>query len=160
MTSPAWNGDTPGVTIDAADHDDREWAAEVMAESDPWITLGRDLAACRRVCLNMDYQVFVARREQHRLGFALAHRRGVVGSPYLATLAVASEHRGYGIGTRLLRFVEQHYRPEARHLFICVSSFNPRARRLYERVGYTPVGEIQDYFIDGASELLMHKRLR
>jgi ribosomal protein S18 acetylase RimI-like enzyme len=130
-----------------------------MAGSDPWITLGRDLDACRRVCLNHDYQVFVATREECRLGFALTHRRGVVGSPYLATLAVAPEHRGRGVGTLLLGFVEDYYRHEARHLFICVSSFNPRARRLYERVGFRPVGEIHDYFIEGESELLMHKKV-
>jgi ribosomal protein S18 acetylase RimI-like enzyme len=152
--------DACGVAIGAADQSDREWAATVMAGSDPWITLGRNLESCRRVCLNADYQVFVAKRGEQRLGFALTHRRGVVGSPYLATLAVAAQHRGRGVGTHLLHFVEDHFRPDARHLFICVSSFNPRARQLYERIGFTPVGEIPDYFIDGASELLMYKRLR
>jgi ribosomal protein S18 acetylase RimI-like enzyme len=149
-----------GVTIETATLADREWAAETMAGSEPWITLGRGLEACRRVCLNFDYEVFVAKRGGQPLGFALTHRRGVVGSPYLATLAVGAPHRGLGIGTRLLQFVEDHFRPDAKHLFICVSSFNPRARQLYERVGYSPVGEIPDYFIDGESELLMHKRLR
>lgn len=152
--------DTGDLVIDTADRDDREWAADLMAGSDPWITLGRDLDACRRVCLNLEYLVFVARRSGERLGFALCHRRGVVGSPYLATLAVTPEHRDEGVGTRLLRYVEEFFRTDARHLFICVSSFNPDARRLYERVGFTPVGPIEDYFIDGASELLMHKRLR
>jgi ribosomal protein S18 acetylase RimI-like enzyme len=41
-----------------------------------------------------------------------------------------------------------------------VSSFNVRARRLYERRGYEAVAELEDYVIDGASEILMHKWLR
>jgi ribosomal protein S18 acetylase RimI-like enzyme len=57
-------------------------------------------------------------------------------------------------------WTEQYFRPSARHLFLCVSSFNPRARALYERVGFRAVGELPDYFIEGASEILMCKRLR
>ena len=158
MTAPRI--DSAEVVVGLATREDREWAAEIMAGSDPWITLGRDLEACRRVCLNTEYLVFVAKWRDASLGFALTHRRGVVGSPYLATLAVSARLRGQGVGTRLLKHVEDYFRPEARHLFICVSSFNPRARKLYERVGYHPIGEIPDYFIEGESELLMHKRLR
>ena len=66
---------------------------------------------------------------------------------------------GRGVGSALLRFAEQRY-PEARHIFLCVSSFNPRARQLYERVGYRQVGELPDYIIDGHSELILHKRLK
>jgi ribosomal protein S18 acetylase RimI-like enzyme len=49
--------------------------------------------------------------------------------------------------------------PKARYIFLCVSSFNPRARTLYERHGYRLIGELLDYVIDGASELLLAKRL-
>lgn len=148
------------VTITDADAADREWAATVMAGSEPWITLRRTIESCRRACGNADYPMYVARLGAQRAGFALVNRRGVVGSPYLATLAVAREHRERGIGSRLVEYVEDVFRPEALHLFICVSSFNPRAKRLYERLGYCQVGELPDYFIDGASEALMHKRLR
>ncbi len=84
----------------------------------------------------------------------------MVGSPYLATIAVDERWRGRGVGRELIAYVEDHYRPQARHLFLCVSSFNPRARALYERLGFTQVGELPEYFIAGASEILMHKRLR
>lgn len=130
-----------------------------MASSEPWITLGRTVESCRRVCGNPDYPMYVAHAGGRPAGFALVNRRGVVGSPYLATLAVAPEHRGQGIGSRLVRHVEDVYRGEAVHLFICVSSFNTRARELYRRLGYAQVGELPDYFISGASELLLHKRI-
>lgn len=147
------------IDIGPADVSDRMWAAGLMAGSEPWITLGRTVESCRRVCTNPEYPMYVARIGGRPVGFALVNRRGVVGSPYLATLAVAAEHRGKGIGSRLVTHVEDVYRGEAVHLFICVSSFNPRALQLYRRLGYRQVGELPDYFIQGASELLMHKRI-
>ena len=139
---------------------DHEWAAAVMASSEPWITLGRTEATCRMVLHNPEATIFVAWVGGERAGFVLCHRRGVVGSPYLATIAVDEAWRGRGVGEGLIAFVEDHYRPLARHLFLCVSSFNPRARALYERLGFAQVGELPEYFIPGASEVLMLKRLR
>jgi ribosomal protein S18 acetylase RimI-like enzyme len=57
-------------------------------------------------------------------------------------------------------FAEDLFRGESPHMFLCVSSFNLRARVFYERRGYRAVGEFQDYIIEGASEFLLHKRLR
>ena len=148
------------LDIRPADRDDREWAAQLMASSDPWITLGRTLETCRLVCQNPEYLVFVAWQGAARRGFVILNQRGVIGSPYLATIAVEPDARGQGVGTRLLDFCEDHFRPSARFLFLCVSSFNHRARELYERHGYERVGELPDYFIKGASEYLMWKRLR
>ena len=150
----------PAVEIGDARDDDREWAARLMAGSDPWITLGRGLDACRKVCTRPGYELYVARKGGEPVGFALVHPRGVAGSPYLASIAVAAAARGQGIGRRLLTFAEDQFRPEARHFFLCVSSFNERARRLYERQGYEAVGVLEDYVVDGASEVLMHKWLR
>lgn len=131
-----------------------------MSSSEPWITLGRTLEGCRRVCHNPESVVSVAVADGRRAGFTILQPRGVIGSPYLATIAVAPDYRGRGVGTRLIQQVEDTCRRGARHLFLCVSSFNPRAKALYERLGFRQVGELPDYLIDGASEFLMHKRLR
>lgn len=148
------------LEIVLAQEADREWAARVMSESEPWLTLGRGLEACRKACSLPGYELLVARSGTEPLGFALVHPRGVAGSPYLASIAVSPAARGRGVGSRLLAFVEERYRPLARHFFLCVSSFNGGARRLYERAGYERVGVLEDYVIDGASEILMHKWLR
>ncbi|MFN2443136.1 MAG: GNAT family N-acetyltransferase, partial [Thermoanaerobaculia bacterium] len=47
----------------------------------------------------------------------------------------------------------------APNVFLFVSSFNDGARRLYERLGYRVVGEVPDYLIPGASEILMRKTI-
>jgi ribosomal protein S18 acetylase RimI-like enzyme len=131
-----------------------------MAASEPWIRLGRGLEACREACRRPGQRLFVARDDDGPCAFALVHPRGVAGSPYVASIAVAATRRGEGIGRRLLADMEDRFRPEARHIFLCVSSFNAGARRFYEREGYAAVGELVDYVVDGASEILMHKWLR
>jgi ribosomal protein S18 acetylase RimI-like enzyme len=147
------------LAVGEATDEEREWASRVMASSDPWLTLGRDLGQCREACERPGYVVLIARSGAEPRGFALLHPRGVAGSPYLASFAVSADARGQGVGAFLLDACERHFRASARHFFLCVSSFNTRARAFYERQGYRRVGELPDYLVDGASEILMHKRL-
>ena len=139
---------------------DREWAAQLMVRSEPWTTLRRPIEACRAVLNDLEFQVYVGRSGGERCGFLILDARGVAGAPYLKSIAVAPEFRGSGLGTRFIAFAEDLFRPRSRHFFLCVSSFNDRARQLYERLGYEPVGSVPDLALEGASELIMYKRLR
>jgi ribosomal protein S18 acetylase RimI-like enzyme len=147
------------LSIEPATPDDREWAARVMAASDPWLTLGRGLEDCRARCLDPACVLLVARHGARNCAFALLHPRGVAGSPYLASFAVEPAWRSRGVGAVLLAACERHFAASSRHFFLCVSSFNQRARAFYERHGYRQVGEFADYVVEGASELLLYKRL-
>jgi RimJ/RimL family protein N-acetyltransferase len=40
-----------------------------------------------------------------------------------------------------------------------VSSFNPRARALYRRLGYVRVGDLKDYIVPGHSETIFRKTI-
>jgi len=144
--------------IGDATEGEREWCARLMASSEPWITLGRGLETCRTASLDPAYVVLVARLPGRPAGFIRLHPRGVAGSPYVASVAVDGTARGLGVGTALLHAAEARF-PSARYIFLCVSSFNVRARSLYERHGYRLVGELPDYVVDGFSELLMARRL-
>jgi [ribosomal protein S18]-alanine N-acetyltransferase len=146
--------------IRAAVGDDGEWAARLMAASDPWITLGRGLEPCRAACQRVECQLVVAHALGERCGFALVNPRGVSSSPYLAAIAVAPRWRSRGTGAALLEHCERQAALTSRHFFLCVSSFNTRAQAFYARHGYRQVGRFDDYVIDGASELLMYKRVR
>ena len=43
------------------------------------------------------------------------------------------------------------------NVFLCVSSFNKKAKRFYERLGYKRVGILKDFLIKGADEYLLRK---
>jgi ribosomal protein S18 acetylase RimI-like enzyme len=102
----------------------------------------------------------IADRGGERCGLVLVRPAGVAGAPYVVSIAVAATHRSQGVGAALLTNVEQAYRSRSRHLFLCVSSFNARARHFYERHGFKAIGTLQDFIIEGADEILMHKPLR
>jgi ribosomal protein S18 acetylase RimI-like enzyme len=148
-----------GFVIAEGRGDDAEWAAQVMAASDPWMTLGRGIDQCRAACARPEMLLFVARAGDERCGFALVNPRGVAGSPYLAAIATAPAWRSRGVGAALLAHCERWAAGTSRHFFLCVSSFNTRAQQFYWRQGYRQVGVLADYIIDGASEQLMHKRV-
>jgi ribosomal protein S18 acetylase RimI-like enzyme len=149
----------PAVMIRKAAADDARWAAGVMSSSDPWVTLGRGFDACLAACTSALDVLEIAECGGERCGLVLVRPAGMAGAPYLVSLAVAPAFRSHGVGAALLDHVERSYAGRSRHLFLCVSSFNPRARRFYERHGFEPVGTLRAFLIEGADEILMHKRL-
>jgi len=133
-----------------------EACARMMAASEPWITLGRGYEASLALLVNPDREVHVAVVADVVAGFVILNLHGAfVG--YLQTVCVAAEARGRGIGTELVRFAEQRIFRESPNVFLCVSSFNVGAQRLYGRLGYSLVGELTDYLVAGHSELLYRK---
>ena len=99
---------------------------------------------------------YLAERDGGCAGLLVLNLRGAfVG--YLQTVAVAERFRGCGLGTALVGFAEARILRDHPNVFLCVSDFNPGARRLYERLGYTVVGELPDYLVRGRGEILMRK---
>jgi ribosomal protein S18 acetylase RimI-like enzyme len=138
---------------------EREWCARVMASNEPWITLRRDLDGCRATLDRAGTELFTARDQEGRaLGWILLAPFGFAASPYIASIGVAPEARGQGVGSQLMTFAEQHFAGRG-HLFLLVSSFNQRAQHFYREHGYQFIGELKDYIVPGHSELIFQKRL-
>ena len=136
--------------------DEAEACAAMMAATEPWITLRRDYEACLKVVTDETRERYVARRGDRLAGLLSLNLKGAfVG--YIQTVCAAPEFRGKGVGTALVAFAEERIFREHRNVFICVSDFNPGARRLYERLGYRLVGALTDYVVAGHSELLLRK---
>jgi ribosomal protein S18 acetylase RimI-like enzyme len=139
-----------------ATREEAEACAAMMAGTEPWITLRRDYAACLKVVTDETRERYVARRGDALAGLLILNLKGAfVG--YIQTVCAAAESRGQGVGTALVAFAEERIFREHRNVFICVSDFNPGARRLYERLGYRLVGALTDYVVAGHSELLLRK---
>ena len=133
-----------------------ETCARLMAASEPWITLGRTYESCLQTVTDPTREVYVAMMQAEVAGFIILNMHGAfVG--YIQTLCIAPAWRSRGLGARLIKFAEKRIFAEAPNVFICVSSFNPRAKALYERLGYQTVGELTDYIVPGHSEILLRK---
>ncbi len=66
----------------------------------------------------------------------------------LLLIAVDPSRFGQGIGKELLqRSVEHAKQLGAQHMFLEVRSSNNPARRLYERSGFTCIGQRKDYYV-------------
>ena len=132
--------------------------AAMMAASDPWLHFGRTFEQCMARLTNPSGEVWVARSDGVPRGFIILILQGAfVG--YIQIVCVDPSARGAGLGSHLVRFAEERIFREFPNVFLCVSSYNDRARALYERLGYTLVGELADYLMRGESEFLMRKSL-
>ena len=130
--------------------------ARLMAGTDPWVTLGRGYDSSLRIIEDPSREVYVAEDEAGLAGFIILCMVGAfIG--YIQTVLVAPDRQGKGIGSQLVAFAEDRIFTESPNAFLCVSSFNAGARRLYERLGYQYVGELTDYVVRGHSELLFRK---
>src|SRR5688572_19504975 len=143
-------------------------AADIMASAEPWITYGRNRDHTYATVSNPQAESYAAvtagggggvDRGGEVVGVAVLAIKVPLISGYIAGLAVKPSHRNRGIGTRLLKFAEQRIFRDSPNVFICATSFNDGAQRLYARLGYRKIGEIADFAVAGAHEHLLRKTL-
>lgn len=147
----------PALLIERLENEaEAQACARLMASSEPWMTLGRTYEASLRVVQDSTREVYIARDSAGLAGFLILCMTGAfVG--YIQTICIDSDRRGQGLGSRLVQFAEERILEESPNVFMCVSSFNHDARRLYERLGYHVVGELTNYIVEGHSEILLRK---
>ena len=138
--------------------EDARACAQLMAASEPWITLGRSYETSLGIIQDPSREVYIARDEGGLAGFLILCMTGALVG-YIQTICIDPARRGQGLGSGLVEFAEQRILPVSPNVFMCVSSFNLDARRLYERLGYKVVGELTDYIVQGHSEFLLRKTL-
>jgi len=145
------------LSIVRLDNDDDAWlCADMMSSSEPWVTLRRDRDSAYGAITSPSRETYVAVVGAEVVGFLILCMEGAfVG--YIQSICIAVAHRNRGIGSRMLSFAEERILATMPNVFLCVSSFNENARRLYERLGYEVIGEIRDYVVEGHSEILLRK---
>ena len=138
--------------------EERRLCARMMAASEPWITLKRGYEESLAILEDSTREVHVALGDGQLRGFLILSMSGAFAG-YIQTVCVAPQARSRGIGTQLVRFAEARIFRESPNVFLCVSSFNARARALYRRLGYARVGELTDYLVPGHSEAIFRKTI-
>ena len=80
---------------------------------------------------------------------------------HLCNFAVSPHYQHRGIGTALMRRVEQQFALEsATGAQLEVRESNHRAQKFYSRLGYRPVFQIGEYYANGEHALVMMKWFR
>jgi [ribosomal protein S18]-alanine N-acetyltransferase len=139
-----------------ADTAEAQACAQMMAATDPWITLGRDYDGCLRLLTNPAKEVTVAERNGAIDGFVVLDMNGPFAG-YIQTLCVRPAAQGQGLGRALIAWAEKRIHRVSPNVYMCVSSFNQRARALYERLGFQYVGTLEDLVVAGYDEILLRK---
>lgn len=130
--------------------------AAIMAATDPWLKLGLDYKTCLKNVGAPLREVYIARAGGKIAGVLILQMTGTFRG-YIQTVCTAPEARGLGLGALLVKFAEKRSFTECPNVFLCVSSFNKKARKLYEKLGYKKAGVLKDFVVAGHDELLMRK---
>lgn len=141
----------------ASDAEARD-AATIMATSEPWITLGRTFDQSLASFRDNTLERYVAVERGEVLGFVLLSMHGAFNG-YIKSLGVRDDWRSKGVGKQLMRRAEDRIFRDSPNVFICVSSFNSRAKTFYERLGYEVVGTLRDFIVRGDDEVLLRKTI-
>ena len=74
----------------------------------------------------------------------------------LELLAILPEFQQQGLGAWLMQWLKTHVQDNnQRNLWTLVSAFNTPAIRFYQSQGFTTIGQLDDFIVNGQHELLL-----
>jgi ribosomal-protein-alanine N-acetyltransferase len=132
--------------------------ARMMSQSEPWVTLKRDLEGCKEAMRGDYKEVYVCTEKERLLGFIVLQMAGVF-KGYIQSICVSPEKRGSGLGTELIRFAEERIFSISPNVFMLVSAFNEEAAKLYFKLGYEKIGTLKNFVLNGYDEFLLRKTI-
>jgi ribosomal protein S18 acetylase RimI-like enzyme len=130
--------------------------ADLMHRSEPFITLQFSLDACKQAVRGDHKEMYIATIDGQFAGFVVIQLYGLLRG-YIQTICIEPEYRSKGIGTRLIRHCEERIASISPNIFMCVSSFNHKAQKLYYSLGFEKVGELKNHIMQGHDEYLLRK---
>lgn len=139
-----------------SDRGDFAFCAEMMSHTDPWITLQMNYQQCLGAFDGDCKEIYLIMSGTEIAGFVILQVCGTF-SGYIQTICIGEHFRGHGYGRRLLGFCEERILKFSPNIFICVSSFNKGAEKLYYDFGFKLVGELENFVKEGFNELLLRK---
>lgn len=130
--------------------------ADMMSRTDPWARMGLSLDFCLRAFEGFFREVYILELDHKLEGFVILQVTGSF-KGYIQTLCVSESMRNKGLGKKLLEYAEARIHRISPNLFICVSTFNTRALKLYEDFGFSRVGILNNFLKEGFDEILLRK---
>jgi ribosomal protein S18 acetylase RimI-like enzyme len=132
--------------------------AKMMAATEPWSRYGMDYDTSLKAFEGDCKEIYVLETENRVVGFVILQICGTF-KGYIQSLCVSEAYRGRGLGKMILVFCEKRILKISPNLFICVSSFNKGAIKLYYEFGFTRVGKLKDLVKEGITEILLRKTI-
>lgn len=89
-------------------------------------------------------------------GFSHLRRLGLARKGHIVSVAVLEDHRGKGIGSKLVELAQEEMRKKsANECYLEVRVSNTDAARLYQKLGYKTTGRLEAYYKDGEPAYVM-----
>ena len=145
----------PVLTTDANDF---MQCAIMMSSTDPWLMYDMDVDKCMVAFGGEGKEIYKILSEGKIIAFIILQVLGTF-KGYIQTLCVDEAYRNLGLGHQLLEFCEKRILKISPNIFICVSTTNTKAQKLYYEYGFTLIGVIADFLRAGFHELLLRKTI-
>lgn len=152
------------VTIRPWAESDVRHMAKIMASHRLWQhyrwSYDRAFGSLRRLYEEHESGFVAVNNGRRMMGFILYNDRTFGFSGYIRFLAVDDTAKNHGIGRALILQVEADLleRQVNRVVLLC-TVWNDSARRFYEKMGFSMVGKLPDWVLEGTDEVLYAKRL-
>lgn len=89
-------------------------------------------------------------------GFSHLRKLGLARKGHIVSVAVEEQHRGKGLGTRLITSAQvEMQKKSATECYLEVRVSNGGAISLYQKLGYKATGRLDAYYKDGEAALVM-----
>jgi [ribosomal protein S18]-alanine N-acetyltransferase len=89
-------------------------------------------------------------------GFSQLKRLGLARKGHIVSVAVLQEHRGKGVGSKLLELAHaEMVKKSASECYLEVRVSNEEAIALYQKLGYKVTGRLEGYYKDGEPAYVM-----
>ena len=134
-----------------------EACAILMVENDPWKKVGRTFEQAVENFSSPDHDCYELMVDGKLAGFLVLILNGFLAGGFIKSIMVIDEYQGKGIGKQLLGFAQDRIFEEYSNAYICVSSFNNGALKLYQREGFKVIADLEALLVPEHSEFLLRK---
>lgn len=134
--------------------------ATTLAASDPWLSLNISAKMLARYFVheNIGLHRYMVQVDDEIAG-VLCVRYPWLRGPYIEFLGLTVKFRGLGLGRLILQWAEAEARRESGNLWVATSSFNHKALKFYQQLGFYQIGIIEGLIVPEHDEILLRKRL-
>lgn len=133
--------------------------AQMMVATEPWKVIGRTLPEAIHNFDSKQHSCYTLKVNGRIEGFLVLILNGLLGGGFIKSIMVSGNLQGRGLGGQLLDFAEQEIFKKFANAYICVSSFNDGAKRLYLKRGFKVIANLERLIVAEHDELLLRKTL-